>query len=174
MKIPYPYSDPVQMPGTGLPPETVLAKALPLLGTPGQEYTERRSVPVGIADISGVRFAPDFGGRPAVVVALRDRDGNLTSVHGRYLHTNRGQSKMLTVGRGGGAISFLEGGRRTPLSWWRGFSTGFHWPFADGNRLPPSVDRSLGCRRSAREGWFGRLSTPAGPGTPMRSTTRNG
>ena len=115
MKIPYPFSDPVQMPGTGLPPETVLTNAMPLSGIPGQEYTERRCVPVGVADASGVRFAPDFGGRPAVVVALRDKDGNLTSVHGRYLHTNRGQSKMLTVGRGGGAISFLEGWQADPL-----------------------------------------------------------
>jgi len=86
MNIPFPFSDPVQMPGTGLPPETVLTNAMPLSGIPGQEYTERRCVPVGVADASGVPFAPDFGGRPAVVVALRDRDGNLTSATVSILH----------------------------------------------------------------------------------------
>jgi hypothetical protein len=111
----YRFSDPGHMPGSGLPPETVFASALPLVGTPGQEYTERRGVPVAIADSAGVRFDPNFGGRPAVLVALRDKDDNLTSVHGRYLHTVRDQNKMLTVGVGGGAVSVLGGWRVDPF-----------------------------------------------------------
>lgn len=115
MRANYPFCDPVRMPGSGLPPETVYVNALPLPGSAGQAYTERRGVPVAMADAMGVRFAPDYGGRPAVVVALRDEDGNLTSVHGRYLHTARGQCKMLTVGMGGGAISFTDGWKEDPL-----------------------------------------------------------
>lgn len=103
------------MPGTDLPPERVYCEARNLLDTPGQEYTERRGIPAGIAEEFGLRYHPCFGGRPAVVVALRDRDGTLTSIHGRYLHTARGQSKMLTVGIGGGAICLDKAWETHPL-----------------------------------------------------------
>jgi hypothetical protein len=96
--------DPPQMPGSGLPPERVYLNALPLAGTPGQAYVERRGIFANVAAEYGVRYDPAFCGGPAVVVALRGRDGNQTSIHGRYLHTSRGQSKMLTVGTVGGAI----------------------------------------------------------------------
>lgn len=98
------FRDPPLMPGSGLAPERVYSEARHLLDTPGGAYTERRGIPPRMAAEFGVRFAPCCGGRPAVVVALRDREGTLTSVHGRYLHSARGQSKMLTVGVGGGAI----------------------------------------------------------------------
>jgi hypothetical protein len=111
----YCFSDPGDMPGSGLSPETVFANALPIAGTPGQKYSERRGIPVDIADAAAVRFDPNFGGRPAVLVALRDKSGNLTSVHGRYLQTIRGQNKMLTVGVGGGALSLLGGWRIDPF-----------------------------------------------------------
>lgn len=109
------FHDPVSMPGSGLSPESVFSDALPLLGTPGQEYTERRRIPLSVADAFGVRFASDFGGRPAVVVALRDERDRVTSVHGRYLSTARCHNKMLTVGAGGGAISVPGGWRAEPL-----------------------------------------------------------
>jgi hypothetical protein len=70
---------------------------------------------VVIAAAAGVRFDADFGGRPAVLAALRDREGTLVSLHGRYLHTVRGQNKMLTIGYGGGLISVLGGWRAEPL-----------------------------------------------------------
>jgi hypothetical protein len=50
-----------------------------------------------------------------VLIALHDRDGELRSVHGRYLHNVRGQDKMLTIGAGGGAITVLGGWRGDPL-----------------------------------------------------------
>src|SRR5262245_29804051 len=56
----------------------------------------------------------DFGGRPAVLVALWDQRETLASVHGRYLHTERGQNKMLTIGPGGGLLS-VRGGWRVDL-----------------------------------------------------------
>ena len=115
MKRIYRFSDPDRMPGTGLMPETLFANALPLAGTAGQAYARRRAVPVDIAAAAGVRFDTDFSGRPAVLVAMRDQNDKLTAVHGRYLHAKRGQNKMLTVGVGDGAVSFLGGWRVEPL-----------------------------------------------------------
>jgi hypothetical protein len=109
------FHDPPVLPGTALGPAECLARAQPLEATDGQAYAERRSIPVDIAAAAGVRFCPDWGGRPAVLIALRDRDGELRSVHGRYLHNVRGQDKMLTIGAGGGAISVLGGWRSDPL-----------------------------------------------------------
>jgi len=103
------------MPGSGIPPDEIYARALPLTGTPGHAYAERRRVPVGVADAAGVRFDPDFAGRPAVLVAMRDQGGNLLAVHGRYLHATRYQNKMLTVGGSGGSVALLEGWRAEPL-----------------------------------------------------------
>lgn len=109
------FNDPPLMPGTGESPDNRLAHAWPLAGTPGHAYIERRGVPVEVADAAGVRFDTDFGGRPAVLVSLRDRRDALVSVHGRYLHTIRGQNKMLTVGPGGGLVSVMGGWRIEPL-----------------------------------------------------------
>ena len=115
MQANFAFHDPPLMPGSSLPPDEVYSNALSLAGTPGQAYVERRGISPDIAATLGVRFDPSFGGRPAVVVALRDRVGTLTSVHGRYLHTSRGQSKMLTVGSIGGAICCSGAGDSQPL-----------------------------------------------------------
>ena len=109
------FHDPPVLPGTALGPAGCLARARPLEATDGQAYVERRGIPVDVAAAAGVRFCPDWAGRPAVLIALRDRDGELASIHGRYLHNVRGQDKMLTIGPGGGAISVLEGWRSDPL-----------------------------------------------------------
>lgn len=109
------FRDPPFLPGTSLGPGACLDRALALEGTAGQRYVERRGVACAVASAAGVRFDPDWAGRPAVLVALRDREDRITSVHGRYLHNLRGEDKMLTVGAGGGAISVLGGWRADPL-----------------------------------------------------------
>ncbi len=109
------FDDPLQMPGTGASPTELFARAVPLGGTSGQAYVERRGVPTAVADAAGVRFDPDFGGRAAVVVAVRDRGDRLVSVHGRYPTVVRGQNKMLTIGPGDGVIAALGGWRAEPL-----------------------------------------------------------
>ena len=88
---------------------------VPLAGTAGQVYVERRGIPLNMAAAAGVRFAPIFNGRPAVLVALYGFSGKLTSVHARYLNVLRGQDKMLTVGPGNGTINILGGWRVEPL-----------------------------------------------------------
>ena len=110
-----PFNDPPHMPGTGESPGERLARAAPLAEPPGQDYVVRRGVTGDIADAAGVRFDRDFGGRPAVLVAMRDREDTVVAVHGRYLHVVRGQDKMLTFGPGGGAVSVLGGWRVDPL-----------------------------------------------------------
>lgn len=115
MRAKFFYRDPPLMPGSGFPPERVYSDTRRLLHTPGEAYTERRGIPLRIAEEFGLRYDPCFGGRPAVVVALRTSDGTLTSVHGRYLQTARGQSKMLTVGVGGGAICLSGAWETQPL-----------------------------------------------------------
>lgn len=109
------FNDPTCMPITGLLPEQLLANAIPLAGSAGQAYVEHRGVPVAVATAAGICFDEDFGGRPAVIVALRDNKDRLTSVHGRYLETVRGQNKMLTIGQGNGVISVLDGWHAEPL-----------------------------------------------------------
>ena len=91
------------------------ARALPLAGTLGQAYVERRRIPLAIADANGVRFEPDWGGRHAVLVCMHDSEGVLNAVHGRHLETLRGQDKMLTLGCEGGAVSVGQGWRAEPL-----------------------------------------------------------
>lgn len=109
------FDDSPYMPGTGESPGERLARAVPLAGTPGLAYVVRRGVPTDIADAAGVRFDRDYGGRPAVLVAMRDREDRVVAVHGRYLHVVRGENKMLTFGPGGGAVSVLGGWRADPL-----------------------------------------------------------
>jgi hypothetical protein len=103
------------LPGTGESAAERLACSLPLAGSAGQAYVERRAVPLDVADGAGVRFDPDFAGRPALLMPLYDDRGRLTSVHGRYLHSTRTQNKMLTVGAGGGTVNVLGGWRGEPL-----------------------------------------------------------
>lgn len=107
--------DSLRMPGTEERLEDTLARGVPLAGTSGQKYVERRGITMEIAEATGVRYAADFAGRPAVIVGLYDHCGMLTSVHGRYLEVNRRQDKMLTIGPGGGGVNVLGGWRSEPL-----------------------------------------------------------
>jgi len=109
------FEDSPCMPGTGARPGEILAGALPLAGTTGQVYVERRGIPVEVAEAIGLRFDADFGGRPAVIAPLYDHEGSLRSVHGRYLHVQRHQNKMLTIGHGNGMITALEGWHAKPV-----------------------------------------------------------
>lgn len=109
------FDDPPTMPGTSEPPADRFARTGPLLGTPGQHYVERRGVPVTVAEEAGVRFDPQFDGRPAVVVPMRDAADTLTALHGRYLTAIGAEDKMLTVGVPGGAVPVRGGWRAEPL-----------------------------------------------------------
>jgi hypothetical protein len=109
------FNDPVCMPGTRETPAQRLAGTRPLADTAGQEYVVRRGVALAVAESAGVRFDPDFAGRPAVLAPLRDAAGAITSLHGRYLVAGRRENKMLTIGAGGGLVSVLGGWSVEPL-----------------------------------------------------------
>jgi hypothetical protein len=57
----------------------------PLAGTPGEGYLSGRAIPTDLAHSAGVRFAPGWYGRPAVVFPVRSRDGALVATAGRYI-----------------------------------------------------------------------------------------
>ena len=109
------FNDSPTMPGTGESAEERLARALPLFGTPGEAYVEKRGIPVQVAHDASVRFEPDWHGRPAVLVPMKDAAGNLCSLHGRYLQHIGEQNKMLTIGPGGGVVTVMEGLRRDSI-----------------------------------------------------------
>ena len=108
-------SDPLFVPDTGEAASDRLARSLAIEGTLGQAYVARRGVSVAIANAAGARFDADWCGRPALLFALYDDEGRLTSVHVRFLHTVRGQDKMQTIGPGGGVFGVGDGCRADPL-----------------------------------------------------------
>jgi hypothetical protein len=97
-------NDPIVMPGTGETPQDRWLRSLPLYGTNGQLYVEKRGIPLRVANQAGVRFDPDWNGREAVIAPMRDEHGSLCSLHGRYLQKFGKQNKMLTIGRPNGMI----------------------------------------------------------------------
>lgn len=107
--------DPPVMPVTGEAPQNRLDRGLSLTGTAGQEYVEHRCIPIHIAHEAGVRFDPDWNGRPAVIAPMFDQTHMLCSVHGRYLSQAGNEDKMFTIGPGGGIFSVLEGYHAEPV-----------------------------------------------------------
>ena len=107
--------DPPLMPVTGETPQQRLARSFDLAGTPGEVYVESRGIPVAIAHDAGVRFDPDWNGRAAVIVAMRDEKHELRSLHGRYLKQAGDQNKMFTIGPGGGVLNVLDGLNSDPI-----------------------------------------------------------
>jgi Toprim-like len=108
-------NDPPVMPITGEKPLERLTRSLPLFDTPGEQYVEKRGIPVAIAHDANVRFDPDWNGRPAVIVPMFDQNNTLCSVHGRYLEQTGNQNKMFTIGPGGGVLSTGTGFHTDPI-----------------------------------------------------------
>ena len=103
-----PRIDPKVMPLTGATAEERLARSVPLFDTPGGQYVERRGIPVDIAHQAGVRFDPHWNGRAAVIVPMTGLNGELCSVHGRYLQQRGEEDKMFTIGPGGGILNVAD------------------------------------------------------------------
>jgi hypothetical protein len=77
----------------------------PLRGTPGAAYLEKRGLPPDFCHAAGVRFVPDFFGRPAVVFAVQGAGGRLVAAQGRYID-GRDNPRMRTTGpRGEGVFA---------------------------------------------------------------------
>ncbi len=98
------FIDPLLMPLTGETPQQRLEASLPIEGTPGQKYLEKRGIPLPIAQNAGLRYDANWNGREAVIVPMRDNNEVLCGLHGRYLKITGTQNKMFTMGREGGII----------------------------------------------------------------------
>ena len=103
------HVDPLLDPATGESPAQRYARSLPLNGSPGRAYVEKRGIPIAVAEVAGMRFDPNWNGRAAVLVAMTLQDGSLAAVHGRHLVTQRGQCKMFTIGRNDGVCTVGDG-----------------------------------------------------------------
>lgn len=63
----------------------------PLQGTFGEKYLARRGIPVEVAQVAGVRFAPSWFGQPSVVFPIQTRQGETIAAQGRAV---RGTAKL--------------------------------------------------------------------------------
>jgi hypothetical protein len=109
------FNDPVCLDGPLGSPAERFAFAVSLRGTPGESYVEKRGIPIQTAETAGVRFDPNFNGRPALIAALHNIDGSITSVHARYLQHARHENKMLTIGPGGGLLTCAATWKTEPV-----------------------------------------------------------
>lgn len=107
--------DPILMPGSRETPLERLEKSLALENTPGRLYVEKRGIPEAIAREAGVRFDFEWNGRPAVLAPMRNAEGELRSLHGRYLSVVGKQNKMFTMGPGGGIFRVGDGWDADPI-----------------------------------------------------------
>jgi hypothetical protein len=57
----------------------------PLVGTQGEDYLRSRGISLEVAILAGLRFAPEWFGRPAVVFPIRDLSGSLVAAQGRHI-----------------------------------------------------------------------------------------
>jgi DNA primase len=98
------FIDPLLMPVTG---ETALQRldfSMPIEGTMGQLYIEKRGIQLSTAQEASLRYDANWNGREAIIVPMRDMNGVLCGLHGRYLQITGHQNKMFTMGREGGII----------------------------------------------------------------------
>ena len=102
-------------PDTGENADTVLARSYEISDTPGEEYLQQRNIPSGVALEAQVRYTPNFNGRPAVLAPLRNDQGQLMAVHGRYIQHIGKQTRMLTIGYPSGVFTVLKGLESDPL-----------------------------------------------------------
>jgi DNA primase len=90
----------------------VLRDALPLENSPGAAYVEKRGIPAEPATGSGVRYAPDYYGRPAVLFPMHDRAGELVAIEGRYID-GKSDPKTRTTGEKGRGVFLTPGALET-------------------------------------------------------------
>lgn len=79
-------------------PPPAITPALPeLADTPGAAYLEARGLPLALCALAGVRFAPDWYGRSAVVFPICNQAGQEVAAQGRYID-RRSDPKARTTG----------------------------------------------------------------------------
>ena len=72
-------------------------KSANLSDSPGAAYLQQRGVPLALARFAGARYSPRWYRRPAVLFPIRDQDGTLVAVSGRFI-SERNALKTMTGG----------------------------------------------------------------------------
>jgi hypothetical protein len=74
----------------------VLKDAVPIFGTDGAKYLEKRGIPVELASEANVLFSNNFYGRPAVLFPMHNQAGELVAFNGRFTDGKELQGKLKT------------------------------------------------------------------------------
>ena len=70
----------------------------PLAGSPAADYLAGRGLPLSLCEAAGIRYAPDWYGRPAALFPILDRSGREVAAQGRYLEARLGHPNFHTEG----------------------------------------------------------------------------
>ncbi len=74
----------------------VLKDAVPIFGTDGAKYIEKRGIPIELASEANVLFSNNFYGRPAVLFPMHNQAGELVAFNGRFTDGKELQGKLKT------------------------------------------------------------------------------
>jgi hypothetical protein len=74
----------------------VLKDAVPIFGTAGAKYIEKRGIPIELAIEANVLFSNNFYGRPAVLFPMHNQAGELVAFNGRFTDGKELQGKLKT------------------------------------------------------------------------------
>ena len=70
----------------------------PLAGSPAADYLAGRGLPLWLCEAAGIRYAPDWHGRPAALFPILDSSGREVAAQGRYLEARPGRPNFHTEG----------------------------------------------------------------------------
>lgn len=79
--------------------------AVPVIGTPGENYLRGRGIPSATMEAAGVLFKADFYGRAAVLFLIRDASGSPVAVEGRFLSAGTGPKARCKGPKSGGVFA---------------------------------------------------------------------
>lgn len=80
------------------PPPSIADRFPALAGTLGEDYLAGRGLALALCEAAGVRYAPDFHGRPAVVFPILNAAIHEIAAQGRYLISLPGRPNFFTEG----------------------------------------------------------------------------
>lgn len=91
--------------------QSIAERSLALAGSPAADYLSSRGLSLELCETAGVRYAPDWHGRPAALFPILDLSGREIAAQGRYLKPQPGRPNFYTEGpKSGGVFA-------TPAAW---------------------------------------------------------
>jgi len=80
-----------------------------LAGTSGEAYLAGRGLPLALCEAAGVRYAPDWHGRPGALFPIVNAAGQEIAAQGRYLASLPGRPNFYTEGPKSGGVFAAPG-----------------------------------------------------------------